>query len=298
MTRAAVLRGPTFEVAARPPHPALGAFVRRLVGFAEHAPAPIRRLEMPASSVALIVGFEGDGWAIEQGGTARGRHAAFAAGLHGTAAVTEQHGRVAGVQADLTPEGAHRLLAVSMAELAGTVAPLNDAAGGDPATRALAEQLGAAADWDARLDLTEAWLARRLDRTPAGGAPHVAHAVRRLRETGGTVPVGVLCEEIGWSRRHLAKRFREHTGVTPKAMGRLVRFERAVAALAGEDRPDLARVALDCGYADQAHFTREFHGFAGLPPGAYVRHRADPAAGISGAIAEVTSVQDPSSAAA
>lgn len=297
MTRAAVLRGPTFEVAARPPHPALGAFVRRLVGFAEEAAAPIRRLEMPASSVALIVGFEGDGWAIEQGGAARGRHAAFAAGLHGTAAVTEQRGRVAGVQADLTPEGAHRLLAVSMAELAGTVAPLDDAAGDDPATRALAERLAAAPDWDARLDAMEAWLARRLDRTPAGGAPHVAHAVRRLRETGGSVPVGVLCEEIGWSRRHLAVRFREHTGVTPKAMARLVRFERAVAALTHGD-PDLARVALDCGYADQAHFSREFREFAGLPPGAYVRHRADPAAGMSGAIAEVTSVQDPASAAA
>lgn len=295
MTRAAVIRGPTYEVATRPPHPALRGFVRRLVGFAEMTAGPIRRLEMPGSVVALIVGFEGDGWGIELPWAPHApsaRHTAFVAGLHGTAAVTEQAGRVAGVQADLTPAGAHRLLGVPMSELAGRVVALEDAAGTDPATRALPERLAAAPDWDARLAWTEAWLARRLSAGPARGAAAVSHAVARLHATGGTVPVGVLCEELGWSRRHLAARFREHVGVTPKAMARLVRFERAVAALAAGDRPELARVALDCGYADQAHFTREFRAFAGMPPGAYVARQAAAAAGMAGALGEVTSVQD------
>lgn len=298
-----VLRGDCWEVAARPPHPALRAHVRRLVGFIEHAPAPVRRLEMPSSTVTLIVGFTDEGWDVElpwAPGAPRMRLQAFVAGLHGTAAVTEQHGRVGGVQVDLTPAGAHQLLSVSMAELAGRVAPLDEGAGADPATRSLGERLADARGWDARLDLVDAWLAARLD---AGRPPvtEVMWACARLERTGGGLPVSALAEEIGWSRRHLAARFRDQVGVTPKALARLLRFERAVSALAGARAGDveLGRVALDCGYYDQAHFNRDFRSFAGVTPGAYLAARASPGVGISAqAVQEVTSVQDPARAAA
>lgn len=295
-----VARGAGWEVAARPPRPALGAYVRRLVGFTEETAAPLRRLELPSSAVTLIIGFDGDGWDIAMPGTREadaGRHLAFAAGLHGTAAVTEQSGRVAGVQVDLTPLGAHAVFAVSPGELAGRVATLEEAAGTDAATRALPEGLASTGDWERRLALVEAWLAARAAASRAAVAPPVAWALRRLRDSDGAVPVAALCEAIGWSRRHLAARFRAHVGVTPKALGRLLRFERAVGALrTGTGPADLGRLALDCGYYDQAHFNRDFRAFAGISPGAYValRHAGE---GIGAATVEqVTSVQDPAAA--
>jgi len=49
----------------------------------------------------------------------------------------------------------------------------------------------------------------------------------------------------------------------------MARFDRAKATLTRSyagDRPALARVAADCGHADQAHLAREFRALAGCPP--------------------------------
>jgi AraC family transcriptional regulator len=69
---------------------------------------------------------------------------------------------------------------------------------------------------------------------------------------------------------HLARTFREHYGCT---MGEYVRTRRIEAArhrLAHTHDP-LAEIALDAGYADQAHFSRHFKRVTGLTPGAYRR---------------------------
>ena len=57
--------------------------------------------------------------------------------------------------------------------------------------------------------------------------------------------------------------------MTPKRYCRIRRFQRAL-ALANRGRHiDWARVALDCGYFDQAHFIHDFRSFAGLTPTEY-----------------------------
>ena len=72
---------------------------------------------------------------------------------------------------------------------------------------------------------------------------------------------------MGWSRRHLAARFREELGLPPKALGRLIRVEQAVQRMrAGEP---LADVAYGSGYADQSHFNRDFRELVGCAPGEF-----------------------------
>ena len=73
--------------------------------------------------------------------------------------------------------------------------------------------------------------------------------------------------------RHAAPRARDRrppappplpdaVGYGPKTLERILRFQRFL-MLGGDD---LARLALDAGYADQAHLTRECTRLAGLPP--------------------------------
>jgi AraC-like DNA-binding protein len=54
----------------------------------------------------------------------------------------------------------------------------------------------------------------------------------------------------------------------------LMRFQHATARIAESarrpGRVDLAAVAADTGYCDQAHLTREFVRFAGVPPRAWL----------------------------
>jgi AraC-like DNA-binding protein len=97
----------------------------------------------------------------------------------------------------------------------------------------------------------------------------VARAWHVLAATGGATPIGRVAAEVGWSHKHLITRFRQQVGMPPKTAARLMRFDRMVRRLT--DRP--ARwpdIAAASGYADQAHFIREFREFTGTTPAAYV----------------------------
>jgi AraC-like DNA-binding protein len=93
----------------------------------------------------------------------------------------------------------------------------------------------------------------------------VAEAARRLRHTGTRVES--LADDLGLSERQLRRRFHAAAGYGPKTLQRVLRFRRFLSAANG----DLARAALDAGYADQAHLTRECTRLAGQTPAALLR---------------------------
>jgi AraC-like DNA-binding protein len=69
---------------------------------------------------------------------------------------------------------------------------------------------------------------------------------------------------VGLSPRQLHRRCSALFGYGPRHLLRVVRLDLALAqARAGAP---LARVAHECGYADQAHLTREVRDLAGAPP--------------------------------
>lgn len=55
--------------------------------------------------------------------------------------------------------------------------------------------------------------------------------VEKIERAEGLVRIEGIAEEVGWSRRHLAARFRSTFGVTPKVAARLFRFEAATPLL-------------------------------------------------------------------
>jgi AraC-like DNA-binding protein len=255
----------SWELVCRTPHPALRAHIRRYSGYAEDGTAPVRRREPISGDVVLIVSwgppmrFE---WPLDPRDTAE-TWDSFLVGMHAPVTITSHDGVAAGVQIDLTPLGGRMLLGVAMHEVAGRVLRLDDALGRLGA--ALPERLACAPGWEARFALLDVLLGSRLLAT-APPPPDVARAWERLVESGGRIAVEALARELGCSRRHLAARFRDHVGVSPKAAARVIRFHTAVRRLsAGGER--WADIALDCGYYDQPHLNRDFREFAGITPG-------------------------------
>jgi AraC-like DNA-binding protein len=87
-----------------------------------------------------------------------------------------------------------------------------------------------------------------------------------------------VAAEIGLSLRQLRRRCHAAVGYGPKTLQRVLRFRRFVSRIdAGAGGPgplDLATLAVQAGYADQAHLTRECRELAGLTPAALARQRA------------------------
>lgn len=123
-------------------------------------------------------------------------------------------------------------------------------------------------------------LARRRDAADAVDAdPALVAAHRLLLDREGDVSMRELLELTGWSRRRLAGRFREHVGMTPKALARLARFRHAERLLRAPGHRSITSVALTCGYYDQAHLNRDYRELAGCTPTAHLAQLlADPAA--------------------
>jgi len=57
--------------------------------------------------------------------------------------------------------------------------------------------------------------------------------------------------------------------MSPKALARLIRFDEAHTRLWNAPRQSLTTLAYELGYADQAHFSREFRALAAIPPSAF-----------------------------
>ena len=81
--------------------------------------------------------------------------------------------------------------------------------------------------------------------------------------------VGEVAERHGLSPRGLQRLFRRYLGVGPKWVLQRYRLHEAAERIASGRYREWAEVALELGYADQAHFIRDFRAVIGLPPQAY-----------------------------
>ncbi len=244
------------------PHPALRGLVAGAVGYAQDGLAPGTHRGLPSPSLTLVVTLDEplDVAAHPDPAQAPGRYDALLGGLHTTPALIRHPGRQAGLQLSLTPLGARRLLGLPAGELAALDLDPADVLGGTE----LVERVRAAATWGERFAAAEDVLRRAArDGDPA---PEVAEAWRLTLAGGGRLRVADIARRVGWSERHLTARFRAETGLGPKQAARVVRFDRARRVLTASPRPDLAGLAAATGYADQAHLTRDWRAFTGLPP--------------------------------
>ena len=106
--------------------------------------------------------------------------------------------------------------------------------------------------------------------------PRVSHAVHLASRPGADVDG--LARVAGVTRRQLQRLFARHVGLAPRTLLRIRRLQRALALLerrerAGSPRPG-TDAALGGGYADQAHFVRDFRAFTGGTPTAHLLSRA------------------------
>lgn len=75
-----------------------------------------------------------------------------------------------------------------------------------------------------------------------------------------------LSTRLNVCSRHLRRRFKRSTGLSPKLFARLKRFNYAKLLLLQHPELDWHDVVYRAGFYDQAHFIKDFAEFAGAPP--------------------------------
>ena len=283
--------------AHRAADPRLRAFVSGYFASTSRLPCPVRERLLPSAEVPLLLNFGAPHRALEDPATSAwaSRDGAWVVGLQDRPQLSEAVGERDFMIVGFTPLGAHHFLRTPMhlvrrqaVDLAALDARLSAEVMG---------RVGVARGWAARFDAIETLIAERV--AHAAQPDGFMSAWRRLEAADGRVPIGVLAAQADCSHRVLIDRFRSCAGATPKAVARLLRFNRAVrsvgalsrgrdcedrgkpyiearAVAVGPARPVAwADLAADCGYADQAHLIKEFRQFAGAPPGEFLRSVAD-----------------------
>jgi AraC-like DNA-binding protein len=139
----------------------------------------------------------------------------------------------------------------------------------------LRQRLAGSDDWTARFVLVRRYLRDRIDQRPAGRVrPEIAEAWRWLAWHRGNGSMAGLARHVALSPRQLGTLFSREVGFSPKQVSRLMRFDHAKQrlshAVAAGGRPDLAEVAVACGYYDHAHLDRDFAQFVGVSPTAWL----------------------------
>lgn len=257
----------------RRPVPPLAPYVERLWDCAT-APTPWR-LEriLPNAQAGLTINLRDDEsrvYADAPGHALLRLPGASFAGPQARAFVIDTAEQVAVMGVQFRPGGMGPFLRERADRLADAHLPAADLFG--PSLAALRERLLALPTAPARLDALEAWLLARL---PRGGADRaIVHALARFDAQPQVARVGAMAADLGLSPRRFTARFIEQVGLSPKRYCRVRRLQALVQRAHGVRDADWAGLAADCGYADQAHLTREFRDFCGVTPAAWLRRGA------------------------
>jgi AraC-like DNA-binding protein len=149
----------------------------------------------------------------------------------------------------------------------GTAAPLGSELGLD-AQRLLGAVLAESED-NARAAVLDAALAP-LAPEPSAAYLELQALLRRMLDDRSLVRVDQVAREAAMSSRSLQRLFAGYVGLSPKAVLARYRLQDAAASIDAGQVTDLASLAAELGWFDQAHFSRDFRSVVGVPPSAYL----------------------------
>lgn len=164
----------------------------------------------------------------------------------------------------LLPWGGTALLQIPICELTDRFLPIRELL---PQFEALGEQLAAAPahEWT-RIAFSH--LTKCLPVEPTGTL--TTELVRAIVGSGGRVTVRELASTVHATTRSVERVMRRDIGLSPLLFARIVRLQKAIGRMRYSPQRRLGRIAIDCGYYDQAHFCRDFRQLSGMTPTQFV----------------------------
>jgi AraC-like DNA-binding protein len=166
------------------------------------------------------------------------------------------------------------LLGASMASITDRVVPVERVLGKSGLTWARA--IDGARSPEEKVALTEAFITPLLT-APSSHLECIRDLVERIAVDRSIVRVDDIARAADLETRALQRCFRRYVGVSPKSVIQRYRLHEAAIQLCAPQPPSLAALAASLGYADQAHFGRDFQRTVGQTPRAFGLNYGAPA---------------------
>jgi AraC-like DNA-binding protein len=112
---------------------------------------------------------------------------------------------------------------------------------------------------------------RPLASEPAPAYLDLLAVLDRMRSNRALIRVDQVAADSAMTVRTLQRLFTTYVGVGAKAVLARFRLQDAVAAMDAGEVEQLAELAVELGWFDQAHFSREFRSVVGVTPSAYLQ---------------------------
>jgi transcriptional regulator GlxA family with amidase domain len=97
-------------------------------------------------------------------------------------------------------------------------------------------------------------------------------AIDIIQSNHGSISPTALAAHINMSPRNFERAFLQHVGTSAKTFSRIVRCLSAKTAMQTQPVSNLLSLAINYGYHDHAHFTREFSQITGQRPSEYLSY--------------------------
>ena len=195
-------------------------------------------------------------------------------GVYGSAWMREitGSGKVLGIR--LRPAGLAVVSDLQPAAIADATVPVTEAL--DARLSALLAGIGNASDPRDQVEAATARIRMALRERPLRAEQRLANAVvAELTDRVHSRAGSSLAERFRVSERTIQRALQRTLGQGPKWVSRWVRLQEVARRLSDDPEPDVAAIAADLGYSDQAHLVNDFRAAVGTTPGAYRRSLRD-----------------------
>lgn len=134
--------------------------------------------------------------------------------------------------------------------------------------RKVNEQLYHASGYDAMIEIANQFVLTLIKKIKKES--HLIDQVGRLLiAENGNLPIDYLSKQSCLSLRQFERKFKERTGVNPKLLSRIARFDKAFRLKNLYPHYDWLKIAIECQYHDYQHLAKDYFDFTGMTPNAF-----------------------------
>lgn len=171
------------------------------------------------------------------------------------------------------PNGIHQLLGIPAYEFLDSIVSIDDVF--DKNGLLLQEKLAERCTNQKKAELLNHFFRAFIVGKPVSQQVIVESSIRFITENKGNFQVQQLVKHIGYTERHLERKFKECIGLNPKKFGNIIKLHHFLKLLKDKSADtNLTSIGYHAGFSDQSHLIKEFRKHTGITPKEYLNTTA------------------------